>query len=54
LPQTISVDWQSLGYPAHLSVAIRDLWLGKNLPTAPQRFSTAVAPHGVVMVLIEP
>jgi len=53
-PQTISVDWQSLGYPAHLSAAIRDLWLGRNLPKARQRFSTAVAPHGVVMILIEP
>jgi len=54
VPQTISVDWQSLGYPAHLSAAMRDLWLGKNLPKARRRFSTEVAPHGVVMILMEP
>jgi alpha-galactosidase len=53
-PQTIGVDWQTLGYPAHLSAAIRDLWLGRNLPKARQRFSAEVPPHGVVMILVEP
>jgi alpha-galactosidase len=53
-PQTIGVDWQTLGYPAHLSAAIRDLWLGRNLPKARQRFSAEVQPHGVVMILVEP
>ena len=29
----ISVSWEELGYPAHLSAAVRDLWMSKNLGT---------------------
>src|SRR5258708_34547900 len=37
----ISVSWQDLGYPAHLSAAVRDLWakidLGKSTGTSSAR-----------------
>jgi alpha-galactosidase len=50
----IRVSWDDLGYPAHLSAAVRDLWAREDLPRAKAGFSAEVAPHGVVMVKIEP
>jgi alpha-galactosidase len=50
----ISVTWETLGYPAHLSAAVRDLWAGKGLGQWTGRFSTRVAAHGVVMVTVKP
>jgi alpha-galactosidase len=53
-PQSVTVDWESLGYPAGLSARIRDLWTGADLPKARGQFTAPVAPHGVVMILIRP
>jgi alpha-galactosidase len=53
-PQTVTVDWESLGYPARLSARVRDLWIGADLPKARGQFAASVAPHGVVMILIRP
>jgi alpha-galactosidase len=53
-PQTVTVDWESLGYPAGLSARIRDLWTGADLPKARGQFAAPVASHGVVMILIRP
>jgi alpha-galactosidase len=50
----ISVSWDDLGYPTHLSAAVRDLWAKKNLGKSTPSFSTKVPSHGVVMPLVTP
>ena len=50
----IVVDWESLGYPAHLSATVRDLWLHKDLGKFSGKFSAPVAGHGVVMIAVKP
>jgi alpha-galactosidase len=50
----ISVSWEELGYPGHLSAAVRDLWLKKDLGKFTGTFSAKVSSHGVVMVKVQP
>jgi alpha-galactosidase len=50
----IAVSWQEIGYPSHLSAAVRDLWQAKDLGAFKEKFSTAVPPHTVVMVRVNP
>jgi len=50
----ISVSWEDLGYPAHLSARVRDLWQAKDLGERKGMFSSTVAPHSVVMVTVKP
>jgi alpha-galactosidase len=50
----ITVSWEDLQYPAHLSAKVRDLWLGKDLGERKGTFSAIVAPHSVVMVTVKP
>jgi alpha-galactosidase len=50
----IGVNWEDLGYPAHLTAKVRDLWQEKELGEFKGMFSASVAPHSVVMVTIRP
>ena len=50
----ITAPWEQIGYPAHLSAAIRDLWAHKDLGNFSGKFSTTVDSHGVVMVMVRP
>jgi alpha-galactosidase len=50
----MSVSWEDLGYPAHLSASVHDLWLKKDLGRFTGTFSAKVASHGVVMVKVAP
>jgi len=50
----ITVSWEDIGYPAHLSAAVRDLWRAKDLGPFKEKFSASVPPHSVVMVKIAP
>jgi alpha-galactosidase len=52
--QTIKTDWPQIGYTAHQSAAVRDLWQHKDLGNFIGSFSSPVPPHGVVMVKITP
>jgi alpha-galactosidase len=52
--QSITVSWQQIGYPDHLSAAVRDLWAHKDLGKFAGKFSATVASHGVVMVTVRP
>lgn len=52
--QTITVTWEQIGYPAHLSAAVRDLWAHKDLGKFSARFSAPVKSHEVVMVTVRP
>jgi alpha-galactosidase len=50
----ISVTWEEIGYPSHLSAALRDLWAHKDLGNFTSKFSAPVESHGVVMVTVRP
>ena len=50
----ITVIWEDVGYPNHLSAAVRDLWAHKDLGSFAGKFSAPVDSHGVVMVTIRP
>ena len=50
----ISVSWEDLGYPAHLSAAVRDLWAKKDVGKSTGTFSAKVPSHGVVMLRVTP
>jgi alpha-galactosidase len=52
--QEISAKWEDIGYPAHLSASVRDLWQHKDLGSFTGKFSAPVASHGVVMAKIRP
>jgi alpha-galactosidase len=52
--QEIGVTWEDLGYPGHLSAAVRDLWQHKDLGNLTGKFSARVESHGVVMVTVKP
>ncbi|HEX7761507.1 MAG TPA: glycoside hydrolase family 27 protein [Caulobacteraceae bacterium] len=52
--RTVAVDWEALGYPAHLTASVRDLWRGQTVARAAARFAATVPSHGVVVVKIEP
>jgi alpha-galactosidase len=43
-----------LGYPAHLSAAVRDLWAKKDLGKSTATFTAKVPSHAVVMVRVTP
>jgi alpha-galactosidase len=53
-PQAITVNWEDLGYPAHISAALHDVWLHKDLGTMTGSFTATVAPHAVVIVTVRP
>jgi alpha-galactosidase len=48
------VNWEDLGYPDHLSAAVRDLWLKQDVGRFTGKLTASVASHGVVMVTIKP
>jgi alpha-galactosidase len=50
----ITVTWEQIGYPAHFSAALRDLWGHKDLGKFTGKFSAPVESHGVVMVTVRP
>src|SRR6201999_1604667 len=52
--QEISVSWQDLGYPTHVSASVHDLWQHKDLGKFSGKFSASVESHGVVMVTVAP
>jgi alpha-galactosidase len=52
--QQVSVNWEDIGYPSHLTAPIRDLWQHKELGKFTGKFSAPVAAHGVVMIAVKP
>jgi alpha-galactosidase len=50
----ITVKWPEIGYPDHLSAAVRDLWAHKDLGNSTGKFTARVESHGVVMVTVKP
>jgi len=52
--EEITVHWEDLAYPEHLSATVRDLWQKKDVGRFTGKFSATVASHGVVMVTVTP
>ena len=52
--QTITSTWEQIGYPGHVSAAVRDLWAHKDLGKFTGKFSAPVESHGVVLVIVKP
>src|SRR6266481_4987767 len=52
--QEIAVSWEQVGYPGHISAAVRDLWGHKDLGKFTGKLSSRVASHGVVMLKVGP
>ncbi len=52
-PVRIQVGWTELGWPAR-GVAVRDLWQKRDMGSWPASYSAEVAPHGVVMLRLNP
>jgi alpha-galactosidase len=50
----ITLSWEDLDYPSHLSATVRDLWQHKDLGKFTGKFSATVPSHGVVMVTVKP
>ncbi|HYA64531.1 MAG TPA: alpha-galactosidase [Candidatus Sulfotelmatobacter sp.] len=50
----VRVAWEEIGYPAHLTAKVRDLWTHKEAGTFTGSYSAKVASHAVVMVKIIP
>ena len=50
----VAVNWEQIGYPAHLDAKVRDLWSHRDLGTFRDKFSARVDPHSVVMVKVLP
>jgi alpha-galactosidase len=50
----MSVSWEQIGYPAHLSASVRDLWQRKDLSKSTGTFGAKVPSHGIVMVKVAP
>ncbi len=50
----VSVTWEQIAYPGHLSAKVRDLWEHKELGSFTGSYKAAVAPHSVVMVKVLP
>ncbi|HEX6803983.1 MAG TPA: glycoside hydrolase family 27 protein [Terriglobales bacterium] len=53
-PHEIPLSWEQIGYPAHLSAAVRDLWTHRDLGKFSGKFSAPVERHGVVVVRVTP
>jgi alpha-galactosidase len=52
--QTVTVTWEQVGYPGHVSAAVRDLWAHTDLGRFTGKFSAPVESHGVAVVTVKP
>jgi len=50
----ITVTWEQIGYPSHVSAAVRDLWAHKEVGKFTGKFSAPVESHGALMLRITP
>jgi alpha-galactosidase len=52
--QNMTVTWEQLEYPSHLTATVRDLWQHKDLIKTCGKFRATVQSHGVVMITVKP
>ncbi|WP_235512631.1 glycoside hydrolase family 27 protein [Sphingomonas sp. Leaf17] len=53
-PAAITADWTTLGYPAALALAARDVWDHRDIGMLSARVTRIVPAHGVVMIRLRP
>jgi len=53
-PQSITVKWEDLGYPASVPAKLRDVWQRKDLGSVKGSYTATVLPHAVVLVTVKP
>jgi alpha-galactosidase len=53
-PQSITVKWENLGYPADVKAQLRDVWQHKDLGAATGSFTATVAPHAAMILTVKP
>ena len=53
-PARIEAKWEQLGLPGSVALRVRDLWAHKDLGRKKAGFGAEVAPHGVVMLRLQP
>lgn len=50
----VSVTWNDIGYPEHLTANVRDLWAHKEIGKVTGNYTAKVPRHGVVMITVKP
>jgi alpha-galactosidase len=53
-PADVTVNWEDLGYPPHISAKLRDLWQHKDVGSATGKYTANVDGHSVVMLRLMP
>lgn len=53
-PAEISVAWEELGFRGHQNADVRELWTGAKLGKRQGKFSAAVEPHDVCVIIVKP
>ncbi|MGE5645217.1 MAG: alpha-galactosidase [Acidobacteriota bacterium] len=53
-PAEITVNWADIGYPKHLTAAVRDLWKHEDAGKFTGSYSAKVKPHELVLVTVKP
>jgi alpha-galactosidase len=53
-PASIRATSKQLGYPPAMHAKVRDVWAHRDLPRWSGAFEASVAPHGVVMLKVQP
>ena len=53
-PADISVKWEELGFRGHQNADVRELWTGAKLGKCQGKFSAAVEPHDVCVIIVKP
>ena len=51
---SVTVNWADLGYPEHLSAAVRDLWKHSDEGKSTGSYSSKVPSHGLVLLTVRP
>ncbi len=49
LSHNVTASFSDIGLPGSVSVAVRDLWAHKDLPSATDSLTASVEPHGTRM-----
>jgi len=50
----VSVNWEEIAYPSHITAKVRDLWAHTDIGSFTGAYSAKVGPHSVAMVKIMP
>src|SRR3954468_23732638 len=52
--QSVTATWEQIGYPAHVTASVRDLWQHQDRGKFTAKYVATVPSHGVVMLTVKP